>query len=397
MAKLNLTDQSALFKNTYQQASTNSYNSDNVVLGTIKKNYKFVGKKKEINVPLSFAGGVGSGSLPTANPASYDTIEITAKKVYAVTEYEREAIKAAGTDEGAFFRATKEPTKKAVESFNRNASRILWGDGTGALGTFSGNATGSATAPVLTIISTDWNVAHWEEKDYVNVNTLSSVFEITAVDETNRQITLSRISGSDDLTAIGAGTHTVYMQNSKDNDPMGIKGVVDATSGSVYGISVARRWQSYRYDANGAGVTAAVYNNLMLQVHKKCGKYPNMFVASYEQYEKTLNFLEDQKEYTVKPRDKKLHGRVSFTGIKIMTPDGPRPLFMDRFVDSDRIYALNTNYIESHHRPDFGWFDDDGTVFLRKASSDDYEGRYGGYYENVIWPTFQGVAHSLAT
>jgi len=65
--------------------------------------------------------------------------------------------------------------------------------------------------------------------------------------------------------------------------------------------------------------------------------------------------------------------------------------------EDDRVYAVNTDFITAHHRPDFGWFDDDGTVFLRLSTSDAYGARYGGYYENYIIPTFQGVASGLAT
>ena len=49
-----------------------------------------------------------------------------------------------------------------------------------------------------------------------------------------------------------------------------------------------------------------------------------------------------------------------------------------------------------YHRPDFGWFDDDGTVFLRLADEDSYEARYGGYFENLIIPTGHGCLKNLA-
>ena len=45
-------------------------------------------------------------------------------------------------DKGAFVRATRETVQKTVESYNRNASRILYGDGLGLLAL--GNAVGAA-------------------------------------------------------------------------------------------------------------------------------------------------------------------------------------------------------------------------------------------------------------
>ncbi len=400
MAKVSLTTASDLFKIKYGKISDNTYNSANVMLGRVKKNYKFVGKKIEVAVPLSFSGGVGSGSLPTPNVGASDTAEITAKKMYAVCQIDRETIKASESDEGAFVNLSKNTVQKTVESWMRNHSRALFNDGSGALGQFSGNATGTATAPILTILTTGtykWKEANFEEKDYINVNTLSSVFEITAVDPAAKTVTLSRISGSDDLTGIGAGTHTAYMQNSKDNDPSGLLGVCAATSGSLYGIPVARRWKSFQKNASGAGISADFMNEVMLGVEKQCGKVPKMILTSYVQLRKILNFLEDQKQYPLDPRASDLKGKISFKGIEFMSTMGSIPIFAERFVGDDQMYFVNDDYIETHHRPGFGWFDDDGTVFLRSASEDAYDARYGGYLENYIVPTFQGYLYGLAT
>jgi hypothetical protein len=396
MAQFSLTNQSALFKTKFGKISENAYNSANVLLGTMKKEYQFVGEDMKVAVPTFFAGGVGSGSLPTANPANAVKATITAKRVYAVTEIQREALKASASDEGAFVEAMKWNVQKTVEAWNRNASRIAFGDGTGALGSFSGSATGTAAAPVITVTAASWVEGHWEEGDYVNVNTLSSVFAVISVNPSTKAISLSRISGSDDLTAIGAGTHVVYMQNSKDNDPLGLKAVCDATSGTLYGVNVGRRWQATQIPAGGSGISADIMNELIIKVQYKCGKTPKKIITSYTQYRKILNFLEDHKVYMVDPRASELKGKVSFKGIEYMSDAGPIGIFADRMCPDDRMYALNTDFITAHHRPDFGWFDDDGTVFLRKNNDDAYEARYGGYYQNYIIPTFQGVVTGLA-
>lgn len=400
MPAFSLTNVSNLFKIKYGKLSENVYNSANVVLGRVKKSYDFTGRQKFIPIPQSFSGGVGSGSLPTANFTTVEDAIITAKKMYAVAQIDRESIKASMDNEGAFVQGTKFVVQRAVESWMRNMSRSLFNDGTGALGQFSGNAGGSAAAPTLTILATGsyaFKEANFEERDYVNVNTLASVFEVTAVNPSTRVVTLSRVSGSDDLTAIGAGTHTVYMQNSKDNDPMGISGAVKATSGSLYTISVARRWQaSSQIDAASAGLTTDLMNQCMLDVERKSGKAPNMIVTSYTQYRKLLNILEDQKQYIIEPRSPELKGKVSFKGIEFMSTAGPVGVFPERFCADGDMFFLNDEFIEIHHRPGFGWFEDDGTVFLRDGSTDTYSARYGGYLETYVNPVFQGVIYSLA-
>lgn len=396
MAQFSLSSATNLFKIKYGKLSDNVYNSANVLLGRCKKNYDFVGKQMFIPVPTSFQGGVGSGSLPTANVANYKDAIITAKKMYSVVEIDREAIHASANDEGSFVRGTKHVVQKGVESWMRNMSRSLFNDGTGKLGVIQANATGTAADPVIIITAASWKEANWEEKDYVNCGTDSSVFEVVAVAPATRTITLSRISGSLDLTSAGSGL-SVYMQNSKDNDPQGLKGVCDATSGSLYNVAVARRWQSTQIAAGGAGLTTDIMNQGMLEVQRKSGKVPNLIICSFTQYRKLLNVLEDQKQYIVEPRSPELKGKVSFKGVEFMSSAGAVGVFPERFCDDDRMYLLNDNYIEIHHRPGFGWFTDDGTVFLRKSSSDAYEARYGGYLESYIVPSFQGVITGLAT
>jgi hypothetical protein len=398
-----LTTASNLFKNKYGKLSDNVYNSYNVTLARVKKSYNFTGKRMDIAVPTSFAGGVGSGALPTANAASYEDAIVSAKKMYSVIELDRESIKAAESDEGAFVRLTKHAVQKGVESWMRNMSRSLFNDGTGALGTSTAaNATGTAAAPVIIISTATWKEANFEEKDYVNIGSsnnayaVGNVWEITAVAPSTRTITLSRISGSVDLTG-DAAAKTLYMQNSKDLDPSGLKGVCDATSSTLYSVNVGRRWQAFQKAAASSGLTPDLMNECMLGVEKQSGKVPKMIVTSYVQYRKLLNQLEDHKWYPVDPRAGELKGKVSFRGLEFMSSAGPVPVFADRFVDDDRMYFLNDDYIEVHHRPGFGWFDDDGTVFLRGASTDTYSARYGGYLETYIVPSFQGVMTGLAT
>lgn len=396
------------------------YNSENVLQGRIKKKYDFTGKQRFVATPMSFSGGVGSGSLPTANAANYQGASITSKKVYATCEIEREAIKASANNEGAFVQATKETVQKTVESYMRNASRILFGNGSGVLGVGNGagsNITGNgstATPYLVQVADTQANpfvIANWEEKDFVNIVTGNNVaakntggtaeatlLEIVAVNTTTRVISL--VGTSTRLAALAAGpspfaaTDAIAMQGSYGNDPVGLDGVVNVSSGSLYGITVQRRWQSYLSDAGGAGITTDMMNGVMLNIEKLFGKVPNMIVTSYAQFQNILALLEDQKRYPLPNRN--LKGAMSFEGVEFMSTRGPVGIFCDRFCPDKRIYFLNDDFIEVHHRPGFGWFDDDGTVFLRKPTSDNYEARYGGYYENYITPTAHGLLDGLA-
>ena len=410
VGKFNMEDVNALFKIKYEKLSENVYNSANVLLGRVKKSYNFTGKQLIIAIPQSFAGGVGSGNLPSANKALYSDAKITAKKMYAVVEVDRETIKASLSDEGAFVRATKEVVKKGVESFMRNLSRALFNDGSGKLGDIDSTsaAGGSAT---LKISDASFKESNFEERDLVDIeekdagNNLSmkaTQLEILAVDETAKTITLSATV----TPTAGSDLVAVYMQKSKGNDPDGLKGVLQQSNreqidgvNASFDIKHGRRWEAVVEPAAQAAISTDMLNKVMLKIKKKSGKTPNLIVCSFKQYEKILNLLEDQKRYTVQTRaglKSKSGADISFSGVEFMSVDGPVGIFPERFVEDDTIYLLNDSHIHLYHRPDFGWFDDDGTVFLRKADSDAYEARYGGYLECYINPCFHGVITGLS-
>ena len=389
------------------------YNSDNVLQGRIRKRYDFSGKERFVATPMSFSGGVGSGSLPVANSGKYEGAHIFSKKVYATCEVEREAIKASIGNEGAFVRATQETVKKAVESYMRNASRILFSDGTGMLGKGLGTANvagnGSVATPYLITVS-NFNQAYWEERDFVQYVTgftgpgtgvaETTLLEVVSVNVATGVIGLTGVSaGLAALTGVGPvpATAGFVMQGSLNNDPMGLAGIVNASiagTGSLYGIPVQRRWSMTFADAATAGITADLMNGVMLSVERKFGKSPKMIMTGYTQFQKMLALMEDQKVYNLPNRN--IKGQMSFQGVEFMSTRGPIGIFVDRFCPDDRVFFLNDDFIEVHHRPDFGWFDDDGTVFLRVANKDSYDARYGGYYENYITPTPHGVLYNLA-
>lgn len=425
-----------LFKRKYIARSDAMYNTDNVLEGRIKKTYNFVGKDEGIETHLSYSGSVGAGSLPVAGVARYKQAILTRKRVYGRCQVEREAIKAASTNEGAFVKATKESVKRTVESYMRFNSFLLFGDGTGVIGKGDGatNVSGAGTevSPyVVTISAATFKEASWEEEDLVqyvsglNADnsggslegglTVTNLLKVVNVNIATRAISLVGTSAA--LAAlVGAGpvatTSGFVFQRSysatigvgKNAVPMGLYGVTTPYAGvtSLYGIDIQRRWQSFVKDASGVPVSTDLMNEIVLGLDKKVGasNLPNMIIMHQDQFRNVLALLEDQKRYKISNRNlvkgKELMGRFSFTGVEFMSSKGPIPMFTDRFCEGDRIYFLNDNYIERKHAPGFGWFADDGTIFMRVQDEDSYESRYGGYYENFITPTFQGALYGLA-
>jgi len=403
-----------LMKIKYGKLIDKQFNKANVILGRVKKIDDLVGKQIDRPLIQSIGGGVGNGTLPTANTNKISKVILNStKSLYAAVQVDRQSMKKARTDEGAYVRATKFPVKIATESFNRNLTRqMLKGDvsGSGILVTVNtGVGTHTTTKVFLDDVDTfDLSVAEsieigdlidfWDDSACAYTGQGIEVTDMVIVADSDGYCgTGSYIEFGSTVGATPASGDLIYMQNSKNAELAGIKGVISATSGTYKNVTIGRRYKSHNVNAGSAALSTDLLNELVINVKKNCGESPDMLLMSYLQFIKLLNLLEDQKSYNLPARDKKYKGQISFAGVEFMSADGPIPCVPDRFMDGDEVFALNTKHIELHcTKGGFEWFDEDGTVFLRDASADSYSARYGGYAELFVNPHFQGRLHTLA-
>jgi hypothetical protein len=409
-----------LMKVKYGKLIEKQFAQENVLFGRMKKKEDFVGSQIERPIIQSIGGGVGAGSLPTANESKVSKAVITSKKLYAVCSIDRETKAAAKKDEGAFVRMTAFPVQQATKAFNRNVERMITrksADGTAGNGALikgnasNNNVSGAGSSGCPYVVPFDFVSAYFpaefqsiEIGDLLNVNSEATDLEVVDMSETVASGystgTISLVGTSTRLAALaGAGpfaaTDYLYIQGSRGNEVTSIGDAISATSGTLYSVSVGRRWQAYQKSAASAAISTDLLNDVVVNMKRQSGESPNMILMGHHQYIKFLNLLEDQKTYNL-PAKGAFKGQVSFSGVEFLSADGAIPVMMSRFIDSDKVYFLNDKHIELCLRPGgFEWFNDDGTVFLRE-STDSYEARYGGYGQLFVNPHFQGYLHSLA-
>jgi hypothetical protein len=70
-----------LMKIKYAKLIEKQFNMENVIFGRIKKTQNFVGSQADYPVVQSIGGGVGAGSLPTANENKISKASLTTKKL----------------------------------------------------------------------------------------------------------------------------------------------------------------------------------------------------------------------------------------------------------------------------------------------------------------------------
>jgi hypothetical protein len=434
MSVWSLSTASDSFKIKYGKLADKVFNAGNPVTMQIASKNDFVGKMLIDDNPLGFSGSVGSRVLPVPGVGNYANSILTSKKVYATVTVDRESMKASSTTEGAFYKFMDQPVKDAMDSFDRNRSRMFFGDGSGILGYGSASAadvTGAGTTGspyIVNFVAANFNEANFEERDLVQVVTgitslvtgaggtaeggdsTTNLLEVVAVDPVARNISL--VGTSAVLAALVAATDPlgaaagIAMQRSYQGDFTGLNLVsklsaaydAGTTGLTLYSIPLQRRWRMYVQDASAAAVTKAMLNSAAVQIEKRCGKAITMIASSYEQFSKLLDLSEDQKRYSVvlpaAPAFRK--AQFGFEAVEYMTTSGPVPIIPDRMIKNSELWLLNKNYIEYRLRPEGAqWADEDGTVFLRDAA-DTYSARYACYGETFISPTFQGHIKNLA-
>lgn len=409
------TNISEMFKTVYGDYTSTLYGagSEDVLESIIKKDYKVGGTELKMAEGVSFGGSTGTGVLPKANQAKTVNPTITTKASYGRLRLDRKAMKESKKGEQAFKDVTKYQTEMVLKSYTRTQACFTYNDGTSIFGQYSGNSAGTATAPIVTILTTGlygFRPAHFEEGDLVNVRQsgttlLPSVFEIVAVDTATRAITLSRISGTDNLTTLGAGTHDVVLDGSLNTAPTGLLSLFNFSSGNLYGVPFQRRFSPYKLALSNTPAIGVEYlNKAILQMDQRSGEVPDFILTSTTQMERLLNAGESQKRFSstkVQGESVKLskgqNYRMSFSGVTYDSPNGAIDVVSSRYVRDDMIILGSKEKLKRHHADDFGWFDDDGTVLLREADSDSYEARYGGYYENYFQPFYFGFVTGFAS
>lgn len=405
-------DYSSLFKRVFGKLYDNMWASTPIdpMAARINKMYNFPGSEMKLSVRLSLGGGVGGGgaagnTLPSSWTTRFGGPLLTRKALYAVFKMDRQTMKAAKKSEGAFKDAYKDEMEAKAQNFAIHYTRHCYGDGTGIAGQFSGSASGTAADPVLTILNTGtygFVKRNWEEDEIMTVNADASTFRIVSVTESSREVTLERLTGSLDLTSIGAGTHSVYFQNTRNVAMMGIKGAFEY-SGTFYGVADQRRWRGLDRDASSAAITPELLIDVVTEQTDRTGLAPTEIVMSTKQMVAYLALLEEQKRYPQdcsisSGRDSKsgMAGTVSFPAIKFLTPKGIIPIYSSAFLKDDELVMPNLNKVSGHFVENAGWFDEDGSILGRIDGVDAYDARYGQYGE-VFWnPFFQARIKNLA-
>ncbi len=318
---------SNLFYAKLRQTTTNIYGKD------VKK-----------TVRIGINGGVGAGTedgtLPTAQYNQYEQFSLPLKNLYGVLEITDKAIRASASNEGAFINLLDESMEQVVKSAAFNFSRMLFGDGSGLLGTIE-----SGTMPTYKVT----NVQNFETGMYVDVYTPSSSvhargIKIGDVDYVNSTIHLeSSISAPEG--------YKLYLRGSKDLELTGL-GLIFSEK-PIYGVYRTKGSPLVPYMTTCEELTENEIQKAIDSVEMTTGSKIDLIICSWGVRRKLYDILSKYR-YT--------DSVVLDGGVRAITFNGI-PVVADRFCPKGTMYLINTNDFALHQLCDWQWLEsEDGSI-----------------------------------
>lgn len=406
--QFSLTDLSNLYRIAYGDFELDAAGWDHSeLIGLIQKSSKFVGNRLEMAQLVDWGGGQSSGALPSSSTAYINRPVIFAKSVYATSVIDSQSMKAArraGSNLGAFMDATELSILTMKRSFADQVARQFFGDSTGVLGVINTVTVISPGNYQLLITNASWLQAPWMLNDLLNIDIGTDLFLITNIDLPNQIITVSRQTG----VQVPAPAQNIYKQKSRNNEMFGLKGVVDTTSGSLYGVPVGYRWGAQTLDAQTQTLTVKLMRELDQQMRFWArGDLPTDYIMSatqlrlFEDSEDAKSIIYIQPEVSPERQAGSQVAAVKINGRTVRVHWSP-------YCQEDRMYAINRNKVHMYIRPDTaegndpgGFIENGDSIFFPLQVSgtplDSYGMFYATYAEFYINPTFTGVIKNLAT
>ena len=309
---------------------------------------------KEIRTAARFGinGGIGAGdedgALPDAYGNNYIQFVTTLKNLYGQIEISDKAIRASADGRGAFTDLLNAELEGLLNASKFNLGRMLYGDGSGKLCTFT-----VATANSVTTTTCD-NTRNLIEGLVVDVYSAAgskkSTARITYVDRAAKKVSF------DSSTLTIADGDTLYVQGSKDKEITGIGALFNGST--IYGVSKSSHPFLTPYKKNvGGAIDEIVIQEAIDALDNDAGSTVDFIACSQDV---KYSFIEYMSSYKRNIDFTELEG-----GFKTISYNG-LPLVYDRFVPDGSMYLLNTKAFKLHQLCDWRFLETENGKILRQ-------------------------------
>jgi hypothetical protein len=385
-----------LLKIRYPQSKIHEMAYKNAaLLGTIKKDKKFGGKKTSITVNYGRSQGSASFAKALANVTSDDDVafEVTRVRDYHIMKMSSEAIEASQDNASALAKAFDRAHKNGLMSFGRSISQAIYRNGGGARGRIS---SGSSVATATVTLDEPEDVVHFEVNLVVQASANDGTSgalrnsgaeeRIVKVNRTDGTITCNSAAWNTTISAIATGD---YLFRSGDFGALisGLAAWLPTTAptggDNFFGVDRSAdptRLAGQRYTASaGQSKEDAIFDCATRLAREggdadKCLMNPVDFGA-------IAKSLQGHATYE---QTKSTEANVFYDSIKIATPAGKLSLMHDPNCPKGRFYMLQSDTWTLGSLKEVPHVvQDDGKMLERQSDSDGVMWRvrmYGNVY-----------------
>lgn len=410
----------AEYINTYQaKREEKAFVEHSPLLALLKQEETMHGKEMEFLYKLSNAATVSAGYVHCKSTVGASKkIILKSVKLYAYTDVDGETMKIfKNNPESVISSFAERFLEQPVDAFRQNLERqIMTNDiaGTGLLGTVTA-VTGAGT-PVSPYVAT------------LQANELSEKFKVGMVLHKNDQgndgadtagvltlkvVAVTPANGVDNLkvSLVGAPTgglsvsDTLYMASSKNNELVGLRGLLLANPGdTVYGVALDAQMASTKVDVSSfvnPEVSSRIIRDAATKIKRKCGEYPDLIMTSDEIYRDLEEIMDGSKTFFIPWDSKTKQGiiPIGFNGVEFIINGKVIRVVASEFVRTNEIFLLNTKHMVLKWRPDGKpkWDDIDGNVFRTTTCVDAFDARYKGYGQFMANVGYMGIITGVTT
>lgn len=352
---------------------------------------EFDGRQVKECAIMSFNEGVGaigeSGNLPTAGNFDPQNFTIPMKYMYGTIKMTKPMIESAKTSKGAFKNAMRTSMESMVRNLKRERARMLWGWGSGALARVNDATPDGAAAVGIDcpggVTGSFGGTRFLRSGMIVSMGDIAAglVRSIVSVDSST-QITLSSATsgGTDNnlIYRVATAASTAAADYGKDNEPMGILGLIDDGTyvATLHGLSRS----SYpvlksRVEASiGALSLDAIQRNFDIAEQMGDAQIDNL-MGHHSVRRAYLALLEADRRYTGGDLSSPDGGTKVVKRGQYVTFGG-KPIIEDRNAPYDMLFGVDKRDMKRYVQVEGEWADDDGTVLHRVTGKDEYEAFY---------------------
>jgi len=344
------------------------------------ENIDFVGNEFRIPLKVSRNQAVGfrseNGVLPAPGNSKYTYLTEPMRYAYGLFNITGQLMKASESNEGAFKSAFKQEMEDTVLTSKIDMNRAAWGDGSGNMANIRTN---EAIGQTVIDVSTTVNFRGGEIIDIVraDLTVIEAAREVTAVDRTNRTITVTpalaagATAATDFIVRASSDSTIAVPNNSQNKEIQGVASIVSDT-GTLHGVNPATNpfWKSYKKPIGGA-VSDAVIRDAIDGVGFESGLDLESGVdfaligtrGIRRRYADTLLSVKRFND----SQSVKLHG--GFTAVMF----DEHPFFTDDQCPVSQLAGLSLKDLFWAKLSDWDWMDDDGKVLKWVSRRDRYE------------------------